>query len=337
MGKRLEKYGSSLRFWILIVAATYFAYAVYYAVSGMRDSIGMISNQYIYSSLSANPWWWMVMFYGSEGVAGSVAIIIRAFAGVFAVYAAFLFWRRKDEALPAVRKSARMALLLETVFFLSLIPSIITAIAYNLTSQNLFYFGHTPGILLLDITVIPCVAIVFVVPPLLLKLRASIKNDSPKEEIIKWTALTSLGYLFVVFWFNYLMSWIGTLATYPGEQYGMSFLLKPANLLSFTVTVFGLFALSLIALAWAVPAIKKQPTKLNLTGIGAVLTAFGSYFLFSILYFYLTGGYAAHPSVWYEIIGPTHNPDLWGIAFIFLGIPLLIYGKIKSARGTKID
>jgi membrane associated rhomboid family serine protease len=65
MGKWLEKYAGSWKFWILIVVCTYFVYAFYYAASGMRDSIGMISNQYIYSSLSANPWWWMVLFYSS--------------------------------------------------------------------------------------------------------------------------------------------------------------------------------------------------------------------------------------------------------------------------------
>lgn len=120
MGKRLEKYAGSLRFWILIVACTYFAYNVYFAASGMRDSIGMLTNQYIYTSLTHNPWWWLVLFYGSEGVSGSIACLSRAVAGVFAVYAAFLFWRKKDNTMPTVRKSASMALLLEAVYFLSL-------------------------------------------------------------------------------------------------------------------------------------------------------------------------------------------------------------------------
>jgi hypothetical protein len=51
MGKMLEKYVGSLRFWVLIVVAVYFVYGVYFAASGMRDSIGMLSNQYIYTSL----------------------------------------------------------------------------------------------------------------------------------------------------------------------------------------------------------------------------------------------------------------------------------------------
>ena len=332
MGKWLEKYGGSLRFWILVVVSVYFAYALYFAVYGLNFSIGLISDHYVYNLVSKNPWWWMVLYYGSEGVAGSVAIVLRAFAGAFAFYAAFLFWRKKDNAIPTIRKSVSMALLLEAGFFLSLIPSIIAAFAYNSTSEYLFYFDHTPGLLLLYGTAIPCLAIVLVVPPLLLKLRATIKHESPKEEIAKWSCLTGVAYLFVVFWFNYSMLWAGVMVPYPRayQQYGLDFLLQPTNLLSFAVTVFGLFALAITALVSTLPAIKKQLTDLNLTRVGIVLMAFGGYFVFNTLYYYLTGGYGAHPSVWYEVIGPLHNPNLWAIACVFLGLPLLIYGKMKS-------
>jgi len=179
MGKWLERYAGSWKFWILIVACTYFVYALYYAASGMRDSLGMISNQYIYSSLSVNPWWWMVLFYSSEGVAGSVAIIVRAISGTFAVYGAFLFWRKKEDSMSNVRKSLSVVLLLEAVFFLTLIASVVAAAAYNLANDpSLFYFGHTPEALLLYVTLIPCLAIVLIVPPLLLKLRASINHKA---------------------------------------------------------------------------------------------------------------------------------------------------------------
>jgi hypothetical protein len=274
----------------------------------------------------------MILFYGSEGVAGSVAIISRAIAGAFAFYAAFLFWRKKDTAMPTVRKSATAALVFEAVFFLALIPSIITAIAYNLTSENLFYFGHTPGILLLYGTVIPCLAIVLVVPPLLLKLRAAIKHEASNQEIIKWASLTGVAYLFVVFWFTYSMLWAGVTVPYTRvyEEYGLTFLLQPTNLLSFSLTVFGLLALAIATLITTLPAIKKQTTQPNLTRIAVILLAFGSYFIFNTFYYYLTGGYAAHPSVWYEVIGPLHNPNLWAIALVFLGVPVLIHSKNKK-------
>ncbi len=332
MEKWLEKYAGSWKFWILIIACTYFAYALYYAASGMRDSIGMISNQYIYSSLSANPWWWMVLFYSSEGVAGSIAIIVRAIAGAIAVYGAFLFWRKKDTATPKIRKSVSAVLLLEAVFFLTLIASIIAAAAYNIAHDpSLFYFGHTPELLLLYVTLIPCLAIVLVVPPLLLKLRASINHGAPSQEIFGWASLTGLGYLFVVFWFNFSMMWTGITVPYSKvyEQYGLDFILQPANLFSFCLTLFGLLAVAVTALTATLPLIKKRTTQLSLTRVGLVLVGLGGYFVITTLYYYLTGGYSSHPSVWYEVIGPLHNPNLWVIALAFLGLPLIFLGRTK--------
>ncbi len=334
MGTWLEKYAGSLRFWILVLVSVYFGYALYFAVYGLQFSLQLTSDHYVYGLVTKNPWWWIVLYYGSEGVAGSVAIVLRAVGGFFAFYAAFLWWRKKDTAFPTIRKNACRALLLEAGFFLALIPSIIAAFAYNLTSEYLFYFDHTPERILLFGTAIPCLVIVLLVPPLLLKLRAKIKREETTQEIIKWSALTGIAYLFVVFWFNYTMLWAATMVPYPRayEVYGLEFLMQPTNFLSFVITVFGLLALALTALVVSLPAIKKQPQKINLTNVGIIMVAFGSYFLFNTLYYYLTGSYEAHPSVWYEVIGPLHNPNLWGLAFIFVGIPLIIQSKIKQRQ-----
>ncbi len=316
--------------------SVYLGYALYFAVYGLQFSLQLTSDHYVYGLVTKNPWWWILLYYGSEGVAGSVAIVLRAVGGFFAFYATFLWWRKKDTALPTIRKNACRALLLEAGFFLALIPSIIAAFAYNMTSEYLFYFDHTPERILLFGTAIPCLAIVLVVPPLLLKLRAKIKHEEPSQEIIKWSALTGIAYLFVVFWFNYTMLWAATMVPYPRayEVYGLEFLLQPTNFLSFAITVFGLLALALTSLATALSAIKKQPQKINLTNVGIIMLAFGSYFLFNTLYYYLTGSYDAHPSVWYEVIGPLHNPNLWGLAFIFVGVPLIIQSKIKQRNSN---
>jgi hypothetical protein len=126
------------------------------------------------------------------------------------------------------------------------------------------------------------------------------------------------------------MAWVGNMFPFGRAQgqYGWSFLLEPINLASFVVTVFGLFLLSMFALKFTLPAIKKLPVQIDSRDIGATMTAFGGYFVFSLLYFYLTGGYAPHPNVWYEIIGPLHNVNLWWcVTFLFLGLALLISSK----------
>ena len=333
MGKWLEETAGSIRFWILIVVCVYLGYAVYFAVYGLNFSIALASDQYVYGLVSKGPWWWAVLYYGSEGVAGSVAIVLRAVGSSFALYSAFLFWRKKDASLPLIRGKVGTALLLEAGFFLALIPSVIAAFAYYLSPEYLYYFDHTPGLLLLFGTGIPCLAIVLVVPPLLLKLRSTILRGSANQEIVKWICLTSVAYLFVVFWFNYSMLWAGVMVPYPhGQvQYGLSFLLEPANFASFVVTVFALLAIAVSALILALPAIRKQPAPLNLGRIGVVMLAFGGYFLFNIFYYYLTGGYEAHPSVWYEVIGPLHNPNLWSASFVFLGLAVLV----RSVKNPK--
>lgn len=333
MGKWLEKYSGAIRFWILIAVCIYFGYALYFALYGLQFGFSFLSDHYVYSMLTKGPWWWTILYYGSEGVGGSVSIVLRAFAGVFAVYAAFLFWRKKDSAMPIIRKNVARALFLEAGFYLALIPSVIAAFAYNLTNQNLFYFGHTPGLLLLYGTAIPCLAINLVVPPLLLKLRATIKQESSNvAEISKWSCLTGVAYLFLVFWFNYSMLWLGVTVPYTRtyQEWGFNFIWQPINFLSFALTVFGLFALASTTLLILFPAIKKQTKPLNLTLVGLVLVAFSSYFVFNTLYYYFTGTYSAHPSVWYEVIGPLHNPNLWAIGAVIVGIPLTIYGKINT-------
>jgi hypothetical protein len=326
MGKWLEKYSGSIRFWVLILVSVYLGYALYFAIYGLQFSLQLTSDHYVYGLVTKDPWWWILLYYSSEGVAGSVAIVLRAVGSFFAFYAAFLWWRKKDTAIPTIRKNACRALLLEAGFFLALIPSIIAAFAYNLTSEYLFYFDHTPERILLFGTAIPCLIIVLVVPPLLLKLRAKIKHEEQAQEIIKWSALTGIAYLFVVFWFNYTMLWAATMVSYPRayQVYGLEFLMQPTNFLSFSITVFGLLAIALSALSVTLPAIKKQPKKIKLTKLGIIMVAFGSYFLFNTIYYYLTGSYEAHPSVWYEVIGPLHNPNLWALTFIFVGLPLAI-------------
>jgi hypothetical protein len=100
--------------------------------------------------------------------------------------------------------------------------------------------------------------------------------------------------------------------------------------MSFGLTVFGLLAIAMVAAVIVLPVIKKGDTHLNLAGVGAVMVALGGYFALHILYYNLTGGYEAHPGVWYEVISPMHNPNLWVLAFIFVGVPLIIQGSRKG-------
>ncbi|MEM3881201.1 MAG: hypothetical protein QXD19_05600 [Candidatus Bathyarchaeia archaeon] len=335
MRKRDWSYIGSIEFWIFIVVCVYFGYAIYFLIYGLGFSIQLASDAYVYNLISQNPWWWAILYYGSESLAGAIGLSLRVIGGVFALHGACLFWKKKDAAQLEIKRRASVALLMEAGFYLSFIPSIIAAFAYNLSTERLFYFDHTPPQLLLYGTAIPCLAMALVIPPFLLKLRAKVMQNAPNEEIIKWSCLACVAYVFAAFWFNYSMLWVAAMVPYPHAQgnyeFGADFLFKPINFASFVMTVFGLFAVATAALATTLPAIRKRSTKLSRRSIGAVVTAFGSYFLFNTLVYFLAGGYEAHPSVWYEVIGPLHNPNLWCTAFIFLGIAALVHSQKEVA------
>lgn len=317
---------------ILVSVAVFFGLAVYWAIQGVIGSLSYISNSYVFQKLAEGPFWWLLLYYSGEGVAGTAGLVVRAVGGFFAFYAATLFVLKKEPVLPKIKRSIGAALLLEGIYCLSLIPSTLTAFAYYFTDGNVFYFDHTPPLILLYVAALPTLVMVTIVPAVLFKLRSKVVNDSSTREFAKWSSLAAFTYILVVFWFGYAMAWLGNMVPFDRaqSQYGWAFLLEPLNFASFALTVFGLLIIALSALKLTYPASKTLPIRLDLRGIGAVMLAFGGYFIFNLLYFYLTGGYAPHPNVWYEMIGPPHNVNLWCLVFAFTGLVLLISGKEKN-------
>ena len=94
--------------------------------------------------------------------------------------------------------------------------------------------------------------------------------------------------------------------------------------------MFGLLSLAIVGLFITLPAIQKKSMQLNLKQIGVLIFGLGSYFVFNVLFYYLTGGYESNPSVWYEVIGPLHNPYFWCLSFFFLGIAVYYSTKQKK-------
>jgi hypothetical protein len=327
---------SSLRLWIFIVVCAYLGLTLYWVYTALTWGTQTLMDPYVHEVLSKGPWWWMFLFYSSEALAGMVSFPLRAIAGLFALYSAVLFWMKKESALPLIKGKVGTALLLEGIFILSFILSVVAAFIYNLSTENLWYFDGTPKLTLLFVTGIPCLAMITVIPPVIFKLRSKIIHGSPSQDIIKWSCLTGVAYLFVVFWFNYSMAWVATMIPYwpyyrAPMPYGASFLLEPVNFAAFLLTVVGLLLIAIFALMSTLPAIKKLPVKLSLKRIGATIAAFGSYFILVLFLYFLHGGFEANPTPWYEIIGPLHNPDLWCIAFLFLGVAVFLAGR-KTKR-----
>ena len=319
----------SLGFWIFIVVCAYFGLAQYWLIKTAIWSSKFIADYALYQELIKVPWW-IILFYSSE-LGGTVGIVLRSVAGFFALYSAVLFWRKKESAPSLIRGKVSTALLFEGGYYLTYIPTVVLGFVYPLT-EDLWYFDTTPELVVLLVNGVACLMMVMVIPPLLFKLRSKIIHGSSSQDIIKWSCLTGISYLFVVFWFTYSITWVVTTIPWPARaQPGMSILLEPVNLAGFLATVFGLLLIAIFGLMSTLPAIKKLPVELSLRRIGATMMAFGGYFVLMILLYVLAGGYAEHPTVWFEIIGP-HNPDLWCVTFLCIGLPLLASRKIKNPK-----
>ncbi len=306
----------SYEFLILIAVSAYFVLAAYDAIISVNFARYLIQNFPTLSGLMKIPWW-VVTFYSSE-LGGGVASFLRFSASVIALYCAVLYWRRNGTLLSQMKRKVAAALALEAGYFLLFIPSAWLGFVFPTTGGNVWYFDVTPVPEVFFVAGVACLAMVLAIPPFLLKLRSLVVRGAPKGDLLRWSCLAALAYLFVVFWFNSTMQWTGMIATW-----GTAMVLEPMNLAGFASSVFGLFLIATLALVVAYPAIKKQPRPLNPKRVGLVSVAFGGYFLFAILVYFLAGGYEANRSAWYEMIF-LHNPYLWCLVFLFTGLPVIL-------------
>lgn len=319
-----ERLKNRFGFWIFIVVCAYFVSALYWFVQGVLWGAKLVSDQFIYQRLVQVPWW-MVLVYASE-LGGVICVTFRLLAGFFALYSAVFFWKRK-EALSMIKGKVGKALLFEGGYYLALIPTVVLGFVYPFVDEGLWYFDTTPGLIVLLLNGIVCLVMVAVIPPFLFKLRSEILRGSSVQDIVKWVCVVGVSYLFVVFWFNYSMAWVASMVPYwrvPG-QYGISILFDAINLVGFVATVFGLLLPAVLGLKHVFPVIRREGSvELRLKRLGAVLMFFGFYFVLILVLYLFAGGYHKRPTVWMEILGPVHNPDLWCLSFLLLGLRLLV-------------
>ncbi|MEM0314306.1 MAG: hypothetical protein QW056_06825 [Candidatus Bathyarchaeia archaeon] len=318
---------TSFRVSAVLVVLAYFAVSCYWMYTTYRWSLSMVEELAIYQRIIKEPWW-LAAFYLSE-LGGSVGIIFRFIAAIFALYSAVVFLKYGEAALSKIKGKAAAAILFEGLYYLTYIPTVILGFAYPIaTSQKLWYFEPSPPwIITFMIAGVSCLMMVVVITPCLFKLRAKISHGT-SDEIVKWSSITGLTYLFIMFWLNYSIAWAMTLVYWPERaQPGIEILYKPHNIVSFALTVVGLLIISLGGLKTLMPSIKGKTNQVNLRHLGAVMFALGIYFLITLTIYYSIGGYYAEPTTWMELSSPFHNPDFWCFSLIFPGLYLLIKGK----------
>ncbi len=238
-------------FLILIAVCAYFVLAVYDVFVSVNFAGYLIQNFPMLSGLMKMPWW-TATFYSSE-LGGGVGSTLRLAASILAVYSAFFYWRKKDSAIPQIKRKVAAALALEAGYFLLFIPSVWLGFVFPTTGGKVWYFEVTPVPEVFFVAGVACLAMVLAIPPLLFKLRSLVVHNAHKSDLIRWSSITALAYLFVVFWFNSTMQWTGMISTW-----GTSMVLEPLNMAGFASSVFGLFLIAVFAFAVAYPVIKEH-------------------------------------------------------------------------------
>lgn len=319
----MNAWRSKVNLLVFVVAVAFFLWASYWIVVSVRATAQLIEERAFFIE-HTKVGWWTAIFYATE-VTPSLGILFRWIASLFALYPAVILIRRPSDFASASRKAVRNALFFEGANYLTLIPAVISGFTYPFVG-DLWYYGSTPGIVVFLLNGLATLSMVAIIPFSVFKLRSKIVHGVQEGGIIRWACLTGAAYLFV-FWFTYTLSWISSLVPWSARaQPGLEILLNPLDLASFILTVFFLLAVMLYGWAALLPAAKKQ-TPPNMGGVGITMVGLGIYYGLILVIYALFGGYYAHPTVWMEILGPNHNPDMWCVSLIPLGLYLTIRSK----------
>ena len=226
----------------------------------------------------------------------TLGMICRLLAVILAIWSIYLIWRANTNSL-SIKKFLATSIGLESVYFASLIPSILYLFALGWTHDSVFFSILGFGYFLHVILTVPFLAI------LAIKL---FKNKSGLDNFrsFNFIAITFLGYV-TALWANAVFRWIGTALTE-----GMSFLwVESTSVLAWNAII--LMTLSVVfASVGAFYVIKKKRRASKWVGLS--LTMVGLHYLVFLIYHFFIG---ALISVWLI--------DVWAIALLGLGISLI--------------
>ena len=233
-----------------------------------------------------------VLVRGSMYTVAAMGMVSRLIAVILAIWGIYKIWRIKNYSF-STKKILAVAIGLESIYYASLIPSILYLFALGSTRNSVFYSMFGIGYLLQVILTFPFLLI------LAIKLY---KSSSDTFNSPKLVALTFVGYI-IALWVNSVFHWIGLLVTQgPSILFGESSILAWNALILMTLAVISSIIAGLYLSKNRVP-----------TWIGLALTLVGLHFLIYLIYHLLTDSLAA---IWLT--------DIWAIGFLGLGISIMI-------------
>jgi hypothetical protein len=284
----------SLKAAVLIVAAAFIAYCIYWLVQGF---IWGYTVTYMLMHISQIP----ILHSSGEATAlfvqeyCSVAnSFVLFFCGVFALQSAIQYVKGNRRYLGALRR----ALVLLAVFSILLIPSSIHHL-----------LGVALGWSMVDIGVglSYLIQALLIVPPLLM-LSQKMRSPQNPDAIKKWACIAAPAYVFALY-FKYLLLWLDTLVPMGPKEATIATAVGAVN------SVVTLLAGGIVVAAACYALYKRKTWGIRLAGVGLVVV--GCFFVVDSAVALFMPVYA---SFWYLT-------DFWMVSLPVLGAAILWHWK----------
>lgn len=316
-----QKIYSPLKFGFLIVALAYFLFTFH----------AMFTLSWIGEWESFSGSFRFVIFI--EDIASTIGIASRLVASTIAFSGTVLYFVKKGLSTQTTMKVLRLILIGEAIYWLGLLPSGVLPLFSTQGFAMWRVDGHIsvlPVLTSLLTNEIPLLTESIAIPVVLFKLSYQLNPKKPAKGIIKWGLIAGTVYI-LVFWLTNTSLWVLTILR-QGTGYLTSF---PQNLLSFTLTSIGMFALTVFMAYFAKKSMGTENVeKLEFKTIGAIITALGLFYLWNYLtwIFFGTNEIWSNWYVWF--LG--HNLNLWLLSIPLVGLPLLFEQKASECCGQPV-
>jgi hypothetical protein len=283
------KNNSRVRVPLLIVAISYFLFNVYQAAitTVFLFEFPFTLNQFISNQIIS----FNLPLLLIQEVSGSLGVYLRFVGGVIAVQTAWLFAKGSNRYF----KKFRQVLLLESIYFLLLLPSGINHIITSATNPGGFFNIYTGISFLLQPLLI--------FPSLFMASRI-LKNSKERSDHFKWLGIAGIFYVFGL-WIKHSLLWVYALVPLGNQQ---SSLLTNLGAVNSLLTLFIAAVISVFSYI-----IFKRKKKLSNIFVGTVLTLIGSYF---VIYLFV--------SIWVPVYCSfLVLTEIWLIVLPILGLALV--------------
>jgi hypothetical protein len=259
----------------------------------------------------------------AEDISGAIGVAFRLVASAIALGTVILYFAKKGLPINRVKKLVRLVLIGEAIYWLGLLTTAVLSLSSTLGITIWRVNGHVSNIPMFTsilIYAIPLLIESIVIPAVLFRLSYEMQSNKPLKGAIKWGLIAGTVYI-LVFWLTSTAIWVSTVLR-QGIQYLTAY---PENMLSFTLSSFGLLALTIITAYFAKKSMATESQqKLDIQTIGVIITVLGLFYLWN----YLSWIFFGKDETWsYWYLWFLGNPNLWLLSLPMVGLPLLFKQK----------